>query len=248
MFCYYNQPLYLYWQPEATFYVLSLTTSIVFISEDRSVLECESSFFTHYKLDNTLKFTFDTIPIHVRNACYSLQTIASICKEFQSLVVKTENKEEFVEEEMLDGIKFENEVEELGSFIAYNDKSIRVLFNDRTLIRIYSDFTVSAISRSGEAARFSLENPFGFENYIPVCVEFYNWAFMSQADQTKRANEALERENMVMAEINRVERLNNKVPQSPVVVDEDIAITLMNTKKQIEETQMLLIKIHNIKK
>ena len=84
-------------------------------------------------------------------------------QRIQTFPVSVKVPENSLEEPLLDGVKFENEVEGLGNFIAYNDKSIRVLFQDRTLIRIYHDFTVSAISRTGDHAKFNLDKPFGFE-------------------------------------------------------------------------------------
>ena len=78
-------------------------------------------------------------------------------------------------------------------------------FNDRTLVRIYYDFTVIAISRNGEAEKSNFENSYGFKQYILVFVEFYKWAFTSQAEHIRRANETAERENIVGAEIPRNE-------------------------------------------
>jgi Domain of unknown function (DUF4520)/Domain of unknown function (DUF4524) len=239
LFSYYNQPLYFYWEPEASYYVTSSSTSTVLVHEDHSHLECNQEFFTHFRLDNTVKFTAQTVPVTVRGANYNLNKIVLSCKEFQNIPVVSKPVETETEE-LLDGIKFENEVEGLGSFIAYNDKSIRVLFEDRTLIRIYHDFTVSAISRTGEAAKFSLENPYGFEQYVPVCVEFYNWAFTSQSDQIKKMNETAERETIVMAEISRNERLHNRIP----ITENNIEESILNTRKQIEETKTMLNKLN----
>jgi hypothetical protein len=173
--------------------------------------------------------------------------------------------------EYSDGVKHENEVEGVGSFIAYNDRSIRVLFEDRTCIRIYSDFSVSAISRSGESARFTLENPFGFESYIPVCVEFYNWAFLSHTEQGKRIQETAEREAIVNAELSKFERISNQNPQictlnlsnnannanitshsysnqvSPHDLPDEITSSLIAAEKQMQETRELLNKLNNYK-
>ena len=245
-FQYFGEFVYFHWEPAATFYVSSPGSCTVLVHEDQSLVECTGDFFTHYRKEgSSIKFTAQTVPLGNRNVKYSLSEIVARCKEFQSMPAPARVPEvQDHEEEFLDGVKFENEVEGLGNFIAYNDRSIRVLFNDRTLVRIYHDFTVSAISRNGEAAKFNLENPYGFEQYVPVCVEFYNWAFTSQAEQIRRANETAERENIVGAEISRNERLNYKVSASPQELDGEIAQNLISTKKQLEETRELLNKLN----
>lgn len=251
LFNYFGENLLCYWEPEATFYVTGPNTLSVLIHEDQSLLEVSNDFFTHTREDNTIKFTTETVPINVRNANYKLIGFAKTCKDIQKLpqVQKLSEPPPLDDEEFQDGIKIENTVEGLAHFTAYNDKSIRVLFEDRTLIRIYSDFSVSALSRNGESARFNLENPYGFESYIPVCVEFYNWVFLSPNEQAKRANEAADRENLVMAEISKVERLTGRIPQMPVAnyvepISDDVSQSLMMAKKQLEETQELLRKLN----
>lgn len=240
-----NDNISWYWTPDGTFYLPSAGYILVVIHEDQSLLEASGDFFTHIKEDSSKKFTSDTVPVTVRNSTYKLHGFVKDCTDLQKLPTVSNSSEPNPSDdlEFLDGIKFENEVEGVGSFIAYNDKSIRILFEDRTLIRMYSDFTVSALSRTGESARFTLENPYGFESYIPVCVEFYNWAFLSQTEQAKRQNEAAERETLVSAELSRVERLSNKLP---VPVSDDISDSLLAAQKQLKETRDLLNKINQI--
>lgn len=245
IFSYLSQNISWYWTPDGTFYLPVAGNILIVIHEDESLLEASGDFFTHIKEDQSKKFTSDTVPVNVRNSNYKLHGFVKDCLDLQKLPIVSNNSENCSndEQEFLDGVKFENEVEGVGTFIAYNDKSIRVLFEDRTLIRVYSDFTVSALSRNGESARFTLENPYGFESYIPVCVEFYNWAFLSQTEQVRRLNEVNERETIVNAEISRVERLANKIPAP---VSEDISDSLLAAQKQLKETRELLNKINQI--
>ena len=86
-----------------------------------------------------------------------------------------------------------------------------------------------------------MENQYGFERYILVCVEFYSCVFTSQAEHIRRANETTERENIVGVEISRNERLNYKDSASPQELDGDIAQNLISTKKQLERRESCLI-------
>jgi hypothetical protein len=249
IFSYFGAGLVWTWTPEATCYLSSRTSSLAVIHEDQSLLEANGDFFTHTREDNSIKFTVETIPPNVRSASYKLHPFVKDMREIQSLP-EVIPKPAFSEDiESLEGVKFENEVENVGAFTAYNDRSIRVLFEDRTCIRIYSDFSVSAISRSGESARFSLENPYGFEIYIPVCIEFYNWAFLTPSEQGKRLQETAEREAIVQAELSRIERLSNRVPVVGISSDlqgipENISQSLMEAQKQLQETRELLNKLN----
>lgn len=244
LFSFLNENVSWYWTPESTYYLPLSGSILTMIHEDQSILEASGEFFTHIREDGSIKFTSETVPVTVRNAKYKLHGFVKDSLDLLRLpnMVKTQDSFQSEDNEYVDGVKFENEVQGVGSFIAYNDKSIRVMFEDRTLIRIYPDFTVSALSRTGESARFTLENPYGFESYIPVCVEFYNWAFLSQTEQVKRINEAAERETIVNAEISRVERLSNKLPVQ--AIPEEISESLLAAQKQMKETRDLLNKIN----
>lgn len=173
---YYSSPVLAVWESVATYYTTSNNACQVFVHEDQSILLSNGEFFTHF--GHTIKkFTAQTIPPLIRNGTflYSPGEYVKMCVEIQTLPTyhKQQVNEPEDQEIFLDGIKVENQVEGLATFTAYNDRSVRVLFDDRTVIRIYPDMRVTAINRSGEVAKLNLDSPIGFEEYIPVCVEFY---------------------------------------------------------------------------
>jgi hypothetical protein len=147
------------------------------------------------------------------------------------------------EEEDLDGVKCENVVEGVGLFTAYNDRSVRVLFDDRTVIRIYRDMTATAIDRKGQMIKLNLNNPYGFETYVPVCMEFYSFVFTSNVQKKAQQEEMLIRENIVNSEINSINRLiSTHIPEilEAPPVSAEIEGCLSSTARQIEEINRLL--------
>lgn len=204
-----------------------------------------AEYFTHINnYAEPLKFTAESVPTRTRHPKgeYTLQNITRLCTELNELTTyKKERKNEEIDV-YLDGIKFENEIEGVGVFTAYNDRSIRVLFEDRTVIRIYLDLTVSAITRSGEMVKLSLENPYNFEQYIPICIEFYDWAFTSHSEKLRREEDREERERLVMAEISRNQRTG--ISEVPVEVETDLQSALQSNEDTIREINSILSKIN----
>ena len=251
-FCYYGSPLTTVWEEEATYYHINSSTTHLIIHLDQSLLLVNKEFCFHLTHPRTAphRFTVSTVPPSLRNGeeSYSCTKLVETCLELQSLPVYEKTKQLPLEEELEDGVKVENEVEGVGLFTAYNDKSIRVLFEDRTCVRVYRDFSITGIDRKGNISKLSLDSPYGFENYIPVCVEFYDFVFTSESDKQKRAQEMEERQAAVNAELSRIQRYTEPHPEEfqyeGEFVDNQVLENFQSTQQQIEEINKLLSKIN----
>ena len=88
-----------------------------------------------------------------------------------------------------DQIYKEMEVAGLAKFTAYTNKAIKVVFEDRTIVRMMQGCdAVRILTRLGEEVLINLrkqnyQNPSHFTlmqeyaNYLRVAEEFYEWAF-----------------------------------------------------------------------
>jgi hypothetical protein len=87
--------------------------------------------------------------------------------------------------------KFEiicNEENEIGMFTAYSDRSIRIKFTDRTLLKFSENGpqVVSMITSLGESITVSIAKPTPlYKPYIDSALEFFHWAFSSVEERLK---------------------------------------------------------------
>ena len=152
---------------------------------DQSLLILDYGIFKHFRGDSWHSFTPDAVPPTVRYQSYEY-SMSEICKfalELSQNPCSPSNPTESTPEEELDyEVKFEQSLEGVGQFTAYNDKSVRILFEDRTLIRLQPDMSVNLITRSGEIMKLSLEKPREFGGYVQAAAEFYAWASQEGSD------------------------------------------------------------------
>ncbi len=72
-----------------------------------------------------------------------------------------------------DEVVWESKNPGLGHFMAYGDRSIRVRFDDRTLLRLKEGETIAyVLSRRGEQLRVPLSNPAGYQKHVAAALEF----------------------------------------------------------------------------
>lgn len=91
------------------------------------------------------------------------------------------------------------EIEGLARFTAYTNKAVKVVFDDRTIVRmIYGCSTIRLLTRLGEELMLNIQQPSSagqallheYRNYITVSEEFFTWAF--QTPQERQEKEELE--------------------------------------------------------
>lgn len=89
---------------------------------------------------------------------------------------------------------------------------MRVVFDDRTIVRLQrGQDAVKILSRSGEELVFSLSgmgrNQLAqkyYQNYVQVATEFFDWIFLTKAEQEVRQREEASKEMAVSSEIDRI--------------------------------------------
>lgn len=91
------------------------------------------------------------------------------------------------------------EVAGLAKFTAYCNKAIKVVFDDRTIVRmVYGCDSIRLLTRLGEELLLNLKSPSvatqamlqNYANYIRVAEEFFEWAFSSLEERQMRELEA----------------------------------------------------------
>lgn len=252
-FNYFNSAIKSVWTSEATYHRTLSGELEITVHQDQAVVQCclmedpNQLVFRHYAKGETLCFTDSTVPPIIRTSDteYSVETIVEMCKEVLSIPVREVPKDDDWEDDEVqaDGVKCESEHEGVGLFTAYNDGSVRVLFEDRTVVRLYRDMTISAISRQGEMSKMSLDNPFGFEAYIPIVLEFHEWVFTSPEQQALKRQAKEERERHIQIETQRIQHL-----VSPSVVScsrgeyvsGEVAAELAQTERYLRELSNFL--------
>ncbi|KAI8464254.1 MAG: hypothetical protein J3K34DRAFT_526346 [Monoraphidium minutum] len=95
-------------------------------------------------------------------------------------------------------------VEGVGSFRAYADGRVRVLFEDRTILNLGPDHAqIRLVLPDGSAAAVSAANPVGAEGYARTAAEFAAWAFRTPAER----GAALRAQALVQAELRTTARM-----------------------------------------
>ena len=212
LFNYYESPIFAAWSADATLRnVPSLGVEGVIHSDQARLLCTEGGFFHYFQPGGDIRsFSKDSVPVVIRSpkGNYSIEKVAEMCLSITSQPSATPK---IVPQPDLpddpEGIKCENTIEDVGTFTAYNDGSIRALFNDRTVIRLHSDLSLSVLSRKGEQIKLNLDNPYGFEAYVPVCLEFYEWAFSTPEEKARKLVREAELKLRCQVEVEKIDRL-----------------------------------------
>jgi hypothetical protein len=92
----------------------------------------------------------------------------------------------------------EMEVANLAKFTAYSNKSIKVVFEDRTIVRMmHGCESIRILTRLGEEVIINLNKPkyhnsaqfsliSEYQNYVQVSEEFFAWAFSTLEERVQR--------------------------------------------------------------
>jgi len=90
----------------------------------------------------------------------------------------------------------------LAHFIAYANKSIKVVFEDRTIVRMMSGCSIIRIlDRQGTELQVNLDHPnyafSDYQKYIQVSIEFLEWVFLSNEEKQRAEKEQAEQEGII---------------------------------------------------
>jgi hypothetical protein len=102
-------------------------------------------------------------------------------------------------------------MEGMGHFIAYSNKAIKAVFEDRTLVRMMHGCDVIRIlNKKGEEYFFNVNKPnllFNeYRNYVKVAEEFYEWAFLSKEEREAKEQDELLHQAIVEQEMQKIQR------------------------------------------
>jgi hypothetical protein len=218
LFNYYESPIFAAWSAEATLRnVPNLGIEGVIHCDQARLLCAEGGFFHYFQPGGEVRsFSKDSVPVVIRSqrGNYSLEKVVEMCLTITSqpsAAPKVLAQPDLPDDP--EGIKCENNIENVGTFTAYNDGSMRALFDDRTVIRINTDLSVSVLSRKGEQLKLNLDNPYGFEAYIPVCLEFYEWAFSTPEEKARKQVKEAELQLRCQVEVEKIDRLLGLEPR-----------------------------------
>ena len=88
-------------------------------------------------------------------------------------------------------MKTESIVEGIGTFTAYNDSTMRAMFDDRTVVWIRGSI-ISILTRNGDNITLDRHTGNQYEKYTNISEEFYDWAFLPEEQKMEVATEAVE--------------------------------------------------------
>ncbi|CDW85361.1 UNKNOWN [Stylonychia lemnae] len=208
------------------------------VHQDESILLLRENgqYISHLKQNNNLEpplrqFTCETIPFSVVDSIdpinhprLQLQEILAhpfvILKQLYEpnplYVKETKPEEDHLSKASLmasqDNIILkEMHMEGLGHFQAYSNKSIKVSFEDRTILRMMRNCDIIRIlNKYGEEINLNVQKPNilynDYRNYIKVADEFYEWAFSSQEERQQKELEEQKKQEAIDLEMQKIQR------------------------------------------
>eukprot|EP00347_Sterkiella_histriomuscorum_P020126 403339009 len=142
----------------------------------------------------------------------------------------------------------EMRVEGLAHFIAYSNKSIKVQFDDRTILRMQLNSNILRIlSKSGQEVTLNLSKPNilfnDYRNYIKVADEFYEWCFTTQEQRAVKDAEEQRQREIIQYEMDKIQRtlcfLDSNSFQPQVSYDEEqIERECQEQSEQLQKDQL----------
>ena len=108
----------------------------------------------------------------------------------------------------------EMSVNGLANFTAFANQAIKVVFEDRTIVRMQKGqefirvlsskgeeltFNVHSIARNQQAQR-------QFQNYIQVATEFFDWVFLTTEELEGRNQQELDQTTAINGELEKIQR------------------------------------------
>jgi len=207
----------------------------------------EANFFTHFYKNIKItigdsnndyegfehKFSKDTVALVTRSkkntASYNLQEVVydsvKIVKKSQLSNLEHKSEEALFsnEAEKIDFYKtlpFElinKKKNDYGSFEAFRNRSIKIAFTDRTVLRInFGEEFANILSKFGEQIRVRIDNPKEFEYYVNIAVQYFEDIFTDPQTKLNRIQETMYRKAMIDYELEKNKRLlqlmTNKLP------------------------------------
>lgn len=83
-------------------------------------------------------------------------------------------------------------MKDLGTFTAYSNKAIKVVFNDRTIVRaMLACPIVKILNRKGDELMINYDHPNQslineYSEYLRVSQEYLGWAFLTEEERKQQ--------------------------------------------------------------
>ena len=107
---------------------------------------------------------------------------------------------------------------EHGSFEAFRNRSIKVSFKDRTILRInFGEEFANILTKLGDQVRVRIDSPKEFEYYVNIAVHYFDDIFTDPQTKFNRIQEATYRNAIIDYELEKNQRLlqlmSNSMPE-----------------------------------
>lgn len=103
-------------------------------------------------------------------------------------------------------------MKDLGTFTAYSNKAIKVIFNDRTIVRAMLECPiVKILNRKGDELLINYEHPNQvlineYQEYLRVSQEYLGWVFLTNEQREQKEKSKQLEVSAIDGEIERIQR------------------------------------------
>jgi len=105
--------------------------------------------------------------------------------------------------ELIDQKKDEN-----ASYEAFKNRSVKVVFRDRTVVRInFAEEFANILSKYGEQVRVRTDNPKEYQDYVDMALEYYDDVFTDPHTKLQKLQDTMYRNEMIQYELEKNQRL-----------------------------------------
>ena len=145
-------------------------------------------------------------------------------------------------------------LEGLGQFTAYTNRTVKVVFEDRTLLRLTdkSD-VVKLINRRGEEVVFGLKKEQShlqqeYGNYVKVGEDFFEWAFSSPEMRALKEQAETQKQQAIAQEMEKIQRTLYVLDQNSSAFQREArqAPSLDTCQSEIEENASRIAEIEQL--
>lgn len=231
-----DSPVYYQYTKDFVIWLSSNGQAVIYSSRDQSIflLNNEGTFFSQYLTNERsvlakeedeyeMKFHKDTIPPRIRNSkCPEGYEIHEPVNEALRMKAKakivTLNEPQNQHKSRTYDINFDPRAANfellqkvtnpIGCFEAYKNRTVKVLFSDRTILRIdYGDEHASIISKTGESLKVLIDKPNDYAYYINHALDFYEDMFLDSTTKVQKIQQLQEITNIIQTGLERNERV-----------------------------------------
>lgn len=94
----------------------------------------------------------------------------------------------------------EIQVKDLATFIAYHNKSIKIVFEDRTIVKMMvNNSIIKILNKYGIEITLNMDKPNQqqyqeYQKYIQVSIEFLEWVYLSKEEKQVREEQEIQQQ------------------------------------------------------